>query len=175
MTSTEVSADLIEWAALARYDYKVIGDSVRFSTPGGGICVYIRPSDLDEDWITVSESERGGSEENYIFSAGTLATVEKYFWVDFGFEIRMGRGLPRLIFPVEPGQISPGYFVAAVGADTLELRDSYLNAVARAPDGLTGRSLLLKVSNFLDYSPEELRASYLDPKGHPIFPRNKAT
>jgi len=172
MTSTELSADLVDWAALARYGYVRREDWFRFSTEGGGTSFYIRPSEMDHGWFTVTESERR-EPENLIFSAASLDIVEKYFWADFGFVIRMSRRLPRLVFSLDADDIAEGYSMTAAGQELLELRDPAAKAIAKASDELTGKSLLAELSHVIGYSAEELHASYLDAAGHPIFPRTR--
>lgn len=171
MTLTEPSAELVARGKFAGYEYARLGESFRFSTAGGGTSFYIRPSDVDHGWYTVTESERGAGED-FAFSAACLDVVEKFFWTEFGFAIRMSRSLPSLVFPLRPENVAPGYSLTSAGKDLVELRYSNTMVIARACGDLTGLSLLVKLSNIICYSQEELRASYQDPAGRPIFPRS---
>ncbi len=108
MTLTESTAELVAWGKFAGYEFARLGESFRFSTSGVGTSFFIRPSDVDHGWYAVTESERGAGED-FVFSAVSLDVVQKFFWTEFGFSIRMSRSLPRLVFPLELENIAPGY------------------------------------------------------------------
>lgn len=173
MTLMELSAELVDWARIERFTYVNGGDALQLYSPGGETRYYIRHARKGEKGFTVTQADRGGSEE-FIFTAASLAVVEKYFWVKFGFGIRMSRRMPRLVFPRKSDEIAPGYELRSVQPDMIDLLGAGMEVLATTYDELGGRSLLVELSYVIGYSPEQLRASYLDPNGRPIFPLREA-
>lgn len=165
-----LSPDLLSWAELAGATYADTGEALRLCTSGGESCDFIRPAQTDATWLDVTRSSRRQGEA-FLFSAASMDAVEKYFWMSFGFDIRLTQRLPRLVFPIRPEELGSGYGLRSLQPDMLELIDPEGRSIVRTFDGHSGTSLLVKLSNVLGYSPDELRASYLDPAGHPIFPR----
>ena len=165
----EISADLVGWAELAGYSYAREGDAILLYSSGGETCYYIRRDHDRDPWIIVTESDRGGGEE-FVVAAASQAILEKYFWNDFGFDIRMARRQPRLVFPTKPEELPSGYLIEELN-DRLVLTDSRGALIARGRNSSTGRSLLVELAAIVGYSAQELKESYLNPDGKPIFPR----
>jgi len=169
----ELSADLVSWAELAGFTYSHVDDAAMLYSSGGETCYYIRSVDNGSAWLDVTETDRGGDDEQFIFSAASLDILERFFWVKFGFSIRMSRHLPRLVFPTKIEEIPPGYEVKAESNAMLILVDAEGLALARSRNSSSGTFLLVKLASVLGFSVEDLRASYLHPDGHPIFPRQR--
>lgn len=166
----ELSADLVAWARLAGYSCSREADAILLFSSGGETCYYIRSGLDDTAWIVVTEADRGG-QEKYVFSAANQEVLEKYFWNYFGFGIRMAARQPRLVFPTKREDIPSGYSIEIDSADRLLLTGPENNPIAQSRNSSTGTSLLVELAAVVGYSVEDLKDSYINPQGHPIFPR----
>ena len=166
----KISEDLQEWARRASYDLTpsdASGAALFWSVPGGETRLYIRETSDGSNVLT--RSERGGAEQ-FVLSAPTLCPIERYLWGLFGADIRSVLGLPRIDIPSEITDLAQGYELSELGAAsqrTLRRADGEAVAVAR------GRTLsvwtLVELSRLLSASVEDLKASYEDSSGRPLF------
>lgn len=172
MIVPEISEALIDWAANAGMNYSVFESSgaACFANGGGEYRYYIRESTADPGWYVVTRASRNESEW-FVFSANDLASVEKYFWVSFGADIRTVQRLPRLAFPTEPEDVAGGFAVKFSGDGESVLVDRAGKPIVRAGgDDITDIFLLVMMSYCLGVSAGDLKRSFSDPNGKPVFP-----
>jgi hypothetical protein len=171
MMVPEISGALIDWASNAGMSYSIFESdgAACFANAGGEYRYYIRES-ADSGWYTVTKASRNDPEW-LVFSASDLAGVEKYFWASFGADIRTVQGLPRVEFPTESEDIAHGFSVKLSGQGESVLVDGAGKPVIRAGgDDITDIFLLVMMSYCLSASVADLKSSFTDPQGRPIFP-----
>ena len=165
-----LSSDLQEWAGQARFELTPSdpsGAAMFWSAPGGETRFYIRHS--DDGWTTLQRSERGGP-ERFVLATSTRPAMERYLWGLFGVDVRSLRGLPRIETPSEISELAPGYTVSDLDEnDHRTLIDNDGRAVARARKRTLSLWTLVELSHYLAASVEDIKASYEDPSGRPLF------
>ncbi|QEN15556.1 Imm61 family immunity protein [Mycolicibacterium sp. ELW1] len=171
MTIPAMPDDLIAWARLAGMSYSESESTSAavFSNGGGEYRYYVRRSVDEPGWVTVTKASRADP-ERFLYTASDLAIVEKYFWATFGADIRSVQRQSFLAFPTEPEDLSEGFSLRRPSEGVLLLADPSGDAIVRARDGVVYETMLVMMSYWLKFSVAELRAAFLDPSGHPLFP-----
>ena len=170
MIDCPYTKEFLDWAALDRHTLSVEDGVWRLTDPGAELRYYIR---LSEAGYTLTFAERGG-DEGFEMSAYDIAVIERYLTDVFGSDIRDSREFPDIMpspLPLQINNIAPGYTLKEVG----EARVALLNwrgAVRAVMYGDTKTNAFTPVgfSWIVDASLADLRASYLDPDGLPLFP-----
>ena len=147
----------------------------------GGVWVLTTYSDVDfyvrrvSGLFVLTKRERGETEE-MIMSADDFAALERHLTAMFGFSIRSRHRLPPIFLkgrpgPAGSGDVAPGYRLEQSSDHIVSLLDADGQICAVFPSGLDGVSRdAVEFSWFADASLEDLRRSYLDPDGLPLFP-----
>lgn len=172
MTIPAFSSNLIAWACEAGMTYSESESSSAsiFSSGGGEYRYYVRQSDDEGGWFTVSKASRADP-ERFLFAACEFEIVERYFCATFGADIRSIQRSSMLEFPTEPEGLASGYTLRRPSDRVLLLADPSGRAIVRARDGGVYVTLLVMMSHWIGYSISELESAFLDPSGYPVFPR----
>lgn len=142
------------------------GAALFWTDPGGEIRFYIRSS--AKDVYIVSSAQRASAEQFELYGT-SMKTIERYLFGIFGSDVRSRRLLSRLIVPTKQGQLAPGYSLDEPDAEGFTcLRDSN-GLVAKAQGIVTSISTLTKLSHLLSATLTDIRASYENPEGRPLF------
>jgi hypothetical protein len=170
----EISTQLREWAELAGYTLTP-GSSTEdgravFWSDGGEIRHFIGIGYTD--WFVVTDSDRLGSE--YLdLAAPSMATIETYFFGKFGRFIRSRKQLPRVHMPVTHEEISAGFVTRAKIFDGVErlalIASDGLEVAVSSGDQFSGTAELAKLSLYLTANVDDIKSSYLNPSGKPLF------
>ncbi|ADG99274.1 conserved hypothetical protein [Segniliparus rotundus DSM 44985] len=160
--------DLIEWARRTSWDFTPSdgsGEAVFWSVPEGETRYGIKTA--PHGWFEVAKTSRDG-ERHVEFLAAATDTVARYFWGEFGKDVRNKAELPRLSFPKNEQDISPGYSLSRRG-EALELIGPHQNILARGEAGILDVMRFVQLSHLLNSSVQEIKASFLNPQGGPLF------
>jgi len=166
MNESPYSDGLVEWAKRAEYDLTRADGAWLFASPGGELRDYLRK--LDGLW-TLTHAERGGW-EHFTMAAAEMADVERYLTVDYGDAIRSGRRLPMIWTAFEIEMVCPGYQITVPEKGKLALSKADGGVRIICAGGRNSAMRAVEFSWVADVSMDELRASYLDPDGLPLFP-----
>ena len=170
MTAPTVSKGLIEWASKAGYAFTREDDSgaaIFWSNPGGEIRYYLRTD--RGGGITLTSAERGSAEQFEIFTCSVNA-MERYLLPIIGIDLRSKKGLRRIKTPRTIEEVAEGYRVGE--ADSEGYRNLYFpsgEVAARSRGRTNSIPTLTELSHFLQASEADLRNSYEDPDGRPLF------
>jgi len=165
MSRSPYSDAFIQWAALAGNTLSLYKDIWVLADNGGELCYYLRSTDMH----TITQVERGGSEV-FIMSAMSILDIERYFTVLFGGDIRSGRRLRRISCTTGLDTLYSHCKTPLVKKSRLALVDPYGQTRGYFPAPIGRADDVIWFSWILDASLEDLRASYLDPDGLPLFP-----
>ena len=164
-----VSDDLMTWAAMAGYRLTPedqSGGAVFSTDPGGEIRFFLRRS--AKDVYIVSSAQRASAEQYELYGT-SMKTIERYLFGIFGSDVRSRRLLPRLIIPTEQGHLAPGYSLDESDDDGFTCLRDPNGLVAKARGRVTSTSTLTKLSHLLSAALPDVRTSYEDPDGRPLF------
>ena len=159
--STEFSA----WVRLANWDIIDQGDTVVVASPGGEIRFLYR---VDRAGVfSVARAERAESERPVLWSNASLVP-ERYLTAEIGDEVRSKLGLPQIVLPLDDDSVPPSIRIIPGSAHVLELVGTL--------DGTLGQfsergypEPIVQYSHYANASLSELRASFLDSNGAPVF------
>ena len=168
MNDCPYSEKLLEWATMAHYGELSFKDSA-----------WVLGETETRWWLrsagglyTLTKNDRGG-EERFIMEAADIEDVERYLITLFGFGIRSDHGL-RMISGtgVVPEGVNPAYHLREVAWAKVAVINTITNQTRVIIRGGLGTSAsdATEFSWIADASLEDLRASYLDPDGLPLFP-----
>ena len=170
MTAPVVSTRLIEWGNRAGYAFTPESDSgaaIFWSEPGGEIRYYLRAD--PSGGITLTSAERASSEQFELFTS-SMDAMERYLIPLMGIDYRSRAGLPRVKTPRKPEEVAAGYRIG--DADSDGYRNLYSPSgelAARARGRVNSIPTLTELSHFMLASESDLRTSYEDPDGLPLF------
>ena len=171
MSPPPFTGEFVEWIALNHYRIVVRGDAWVL-TDFSDVDFYIRRA---SDVFVLTKTERGGH-ERFVMSASNAADVERVLTMSFGFSIRCEMGLPFIFLKGRPGLVSvadaaPGFRLEAESGDRVAVVTETREVRARVYGDLGLNSdEAVKFSWIADARLEDLRRSYLDPGGLPLFP-----
>lgn len=164
MSESPYSDQLLEWAAMTRAELCWRGGA--WCLDHGEIEYFVRQ---DAGMWTLTRSERGQAEK-FEMAAPDMADIERQLTLRFGGSIRSRRDFPMIWSSSKPSLANPEFRVVQAGDARLALvaADGSVRAVFRgtmdyAPD-------LPEFSWVADVPLDDLRASFLDPDGMPLFP-----
>jgi len=168
MISFPFTEQFSQWVSLI--GYKILAkDDAWVITDYGETTYYV---DFVKIGYVASVTQRGGAKQ-FLINASSI-DVERFLTDIFGSDIRSVLSLPDIRsvpLPLQAGNIAPGYSLRAVSPGKVALVST--TGILRATiHGSTTSSAFIPVwfSWIIDASLEELRASYLDPNGLPLFP-----
>ena len=134
-----------------------------FATSGGEVRNFLR---IVDDQLMLTQAQRTNTRERLVSSSPLLTDMEKFLTYYFCRSLREERRLPMLLvvsIPVTVDKVAPGFTITDAGVrDELHQRGE---SVVRAGVDLE----LVEFSHYVTLSPEEIRASALDPEGEPHF------
>jgi Immunity protein 61 len=170
----EIPARLEEWGKLAGYSLTSASPAhdgrTVFWSAGGEVRFYVGAS--DDGWFVITRAERMGP-EHFQLAAPSMDTIQRYFFGDFGSDIRSNRGLPIVAIPESKEEVSAGFTIdnrLFEGAERLALISSDGSTVAISGSGkLIGTAELVDLSLCLTATIDDIIASSLDPDGKPLF------
>lgn len=169
VTAPGVSQHLTEWAELAGYAFTPLdhsGAALFWSDPGGEIRFYVRAG---SDGLTLTKSERAAPEQFELF-ARSLEVIERYLLGVFGWEIRARLHLARFKTPRTMGGIAGQYQIKDADPEGVKrLLDEGGETIAMARGKVTGVAILVELSHLLASPIDEIKISYQDVEGKPIF------
>ena len=131
---------------------------VVFFTDPGELRDYVREVD---GAVVVTEVERS-SAEVFEMSATNVEDAAKFLVVRFGFGIRTRMGLPYLRIPLGLDAIAEGWNVEKV-----DDRWVAASGLSRRLATFARGSLAAEFTHYGDRGVDEIRESFLDPKGRP--------
>jgi hypothetical protein len=130
-----------------------------------------------DGWLTVNQSDRLGPED-LVLSSPTIDVVDKYLLAKLGSTIRERRDLPRLKFPTSSDGIYDGYRIQQKefdGTPRYTLFDAVGSIVAFSGFGqLVANLELVRLSYHLESTLDEIKISYLEENGSPLFNFDKS-
>lgn len=153
-----------EWAAAAGYEvFREPGATIVASAGGEIRYTATREGDV----ITLFRSERAEDDAPVMRSTDPL-DIDRYLTAQLGVAVRSRRGLPRLSFPFEPGDTAPGLRFEELpdGWSTL-VREGGTRIAAQFRD--TSMHPAVRFSLYADADVAEVRRSFADPSGAPLF------
>lgn len=151
--------DLGDWARLAGRGARAeSGGVVFFTDPGGEVRDYVREVD---DAVVVTQVQRS-SAEVFEMSATNVEDAAKFLVVRFGFGIRTRMGLPYLRIPLGLDAIAEGWNVKKV-----DDRWVAASGLSRRLATFARGSSAAEFTHYGDRGVDEIRGSFLDPKGSP--------
>jgi len=160
MSRPPYSPEFIEYADMAGLELRYIDDVWSLETPGGEIRRYLREA---SGVFTVTWVERG-SPEGFVMSAADIDDVDRYLMAEMGSSIRSRRRMGRIYGPRQESPLAPGWTARLDPKGRWQLFDP--NGRSRAT---LNKGEAVRFSWIGDASLEDLRASYLDPDGAPLF------
>lgn len=132
---------------------------------------------FQDNWLVVTSSERLGDEQ-FELAATSLFVVERFFFGNFGEDIRSGRRIdgrrpPRLAQPRTAADVYDGFRIGRInfgGRSHLGLNDPAGKTIAvAAGDELTGTMRLAELSLYVNSKVSEIKESFQSPDGQPLF------
>jgi len=159
MTDMVFTQAFMEWIDLLHYQL-VTKDDVWVVTDHGETTYYVHH---DDSSYTLNETQCSHNED-FLMSGKDAADVERYLTWLMGSPIRSLRGLPFMYHAWKPSDIRPGWSAAKSDSHWV-LHDPHGD---RATFHDCDDAVLY--SWIADASTEDVRASYLDPNGSPLFP-----
>ena len=164
MSDLEASDDLmlprlLHWVALAQREYRPLQHGFEITRRGNGRG-YI---------VTLDDRTTVDSEGEFEFSSTSMDAVERFLIARLGSEARI-REFPAVLVPSSPGDLAAGFALHHVRDDEscwALVRDGA--EVARVRRGDDDYSPAVEFSRMVDADPWELRDSFLDPEGLPLF------
>ncbi|GAA3871506.1 hypothetical protein GCM10022381_13250 [Leifsonia kafniensis] len=163
--------EFIEW--LRRADHTIgRSDSDRIAiAPRGGEWVYFL-AEIQGGWIRVTRSDRGG-DEGWEFDAASLEVIEHHFTADVGNIVRSRSGISGDVrLPTRAKELASGASLHAVTeGENAGREELVLNGEILGVFKLYGRDFhpAVAASVYCSGSLAEIRESFLDPEGRPLF------
>jgi len=117
-------------------------------------------------------TKRDRNIDYFVMSASDITDIERYLTDVYGEDLRDMHGLPMIMGAgVTPAKLAPTFSLVEVSSDKVALlcQDGSTRAILYG-DTDTCAYLAVEFSWIADVSLEELRASYRDPDGLPLFP-----
>ena len=169
MNDSPYSDTLIEWAAMAGLSLSFYDGIWVLADLGGEIRYYLHSTDVH----TLTQAERGDP-ESFLVSAVNITDIERYLMNSWESTIRYRRSLPYISsdpLPLQACDIAPGYSLREVepGKAAIVSSDGTVRVIIRG-DTTSTAFIPVWFSYILDASLKDLRASFLDPDGLPLFP-----
>ncbi len=167
-----LSAACIGWARSAHYITEPVdgGDVQLRSEAGAPSRYFIRRRGTDR--LALTESGDDAEEHPRLFVA-EIAVLEKHLFALFADDIRDDLDLPFLEMDRSIDAIAAGYQVSDIerGYRTLTRRGGA--PVAAAPDPTLSLLTLVPLSHYIQWSIADLKRSFLNPAGTPLFHRGR--
>lgn len=162
-----LSSTFEEWAARASMAVLVGADVIEVAdSPGGEIRFYVRES--EPGMLRLSRAERSEAERPIMWSSDWL-DVERYLTMEVGYQVREASGLGMLDSPLRLEEIAASYSIVPVDTDLLALRSTGGETLqARFPRNQDPWPLL-KFSVIAVATLSQIRSSFLDAEGFPLF------
>jgi len=153
-----------DWASLAGYQL-IAKNNECLVTDFGETSYDIRSSDG-----MYSLTSRQRSVEQFLMSSIDVVDSERFLTALLGDDIRACRHLPRISYAAQLTDICPDCQIVDEGENRLILVDGLgqNRAIFRSPIDIADD--VIWFSWILDAPLENLRASYLNPNGRPLFP-----
>jgi hypothetical protein len=167
MMESPFSPEFVDWAQLASYTLKLEHDAWVLDD-SDGVREYVRYT--DGFWILTNQSRN--DPESFLMQAAEAVDIERFLTSEYGAYIRLRRRL-RMIdgTGVTPEGMSPRYGLVAVAWAKVAVIDERGETRAILLGNMkTSAYNANEFSWIADASLEDLRASYLDPGGLPLFP-----
>ncbi|WP_172829620.1 Imm61 family immunity protein [Microterricola viridarii] len=164
VTVREALSGLVEFAALGGWQWaEPHGAAFSFMTGDpDDVCT------VEDSGYVIRKHERG-MVSRPVIRAARLADIEKFLSFRYGNAVRRGRGLPALWLADAPdaelGAEQNGFSASGTPADT---RVSWTEPSGRQEVVLTYRSAG-EWARYARFSAQEIRDSFLNPAGSPIF------
>lgn len=160
-----MSIDFDAWAAEAGYEVFREADSTVVASADGGEIRYTVAR--EGDTLTLFRAERGEDDVPQLRTSDPV-DAERYLSAQLGIAVRSRRGLPRLSFPFEPEDTAPGFRFATLadGWATLIRSDGVAIAAALVD---TSMHPAVRFSYYADADPADIRRSFAEPSGAPLF------
>ncbi|MGU3497685.1 Imm61 family immunity protein [Mycobacterium sp. C31M] len=172
MTTPVVSERLVELALSARYSLTPedgSGAALFWSNPGGEIRFYLRRN--ASGGITMTSSERAGTEQ-FELAAVSMEVMERHLFGIFHHSVRSRHRLPRLEMPCRREEIADGHWISDQdSAGYIHLFGVAGTLLASDRGGLGGVGVLVELSHLIASPLEDIKRSYEDPEGRPLFVR----
>ena len=170
MIDCPYSPEFLDWALKVNRELSLEDEAWLLADSGGELRNYLR---LSEAGYTLTFAERGGA-ENFKMAAYDIIDIERYLTDVFGSSIRSRGGLPYIMpspVPLHASDTAPGYKLEEAGQNRVALLNSQGDVrVVMYGDVNTEASTPVCFSWIVDANLADLRASYLDPDGLPLFP-----
>ena len=169
--SAELSEEFEEWAAGAGYEVFREWESTIVATRNGGEIRYT--VSRTGDTFTVLRAER--AEDDIPLMRTTRAIdVERYLTAQLGIAVRSRRELPRLSFPFQPEDAAPGFRFQDIAPGWATLVRADGNPI-EATFADTSMHPAVRFSFYADADPADVRRSFTDPSGSPLFTQTLET
>jgi Immunity protein 61 len=130
------------------------------------MCYLVRGSDTEG--YVLSSSERLQDEQFELFGT-SLSVIERHLFAVFGTAIRSHLRLPRLSFPGKLEELAQGYSLTEVDSDGYRWLVNASGSLAKARGRVSSISTLVRLSHLLSNSLADIKISFEDPGGHPLF------
>ena len=158
-----------EWAALIRYRLVARGDTWLI-TDYGETSYQVSRTD---GTYTLTEKQRGT--EQFLMSAADGVDIERCLVTEMGFSIRSTKKLPYIFLNGKPGpatidDLAPGYTVRQPSPRRVSLIGTNGIRAVFAGKLPTNVRDAVEFSWIANADLADIRASYLDPDGLPLFP-----
>ena len=137
---------------------------------GGEIRYTVSRSD---DTFTVARAERAEDDMDLMRTTRAI-DVERFLTAQIGIPARSRRGLPRLLFPFQPEDAAPGFRFQQLDQGWATLVRTDGNPID-ATFADTSMHPAVRFSYFADADPADIRRSFADPSGSPLFAQTLET
>ncbi|MCL2455858.1 MAG: TNT antitoxin family protein [Micrococcales bacterium] len=160
MTILPYSPEFIEYAKSAGYKPYETDGEWSLENSGGETRIYLRQN---SGMFVLTRADRAES-ESYIMSAPDATDIERYLTIRMGSSIRSSRRLGFIFTPWNVTDLAPGW-VAVVGLDGRWR----LTGPDKCDRAVFYDDAAVEFSWFSNVSLADIRSSYLDPDGAPLF------
>ena len=157
--SVPFTSGFLDWISLLRYEVEATGDSWTV-TDHGETTYHVR---LDDAEYVLTETPMY-FKEHFLMAAKEVVDCERYLTWLMGASIRDLQGLRFIYSARKPEDINPGWSVSKSGRAWI-----LWDATGNQRCTFNGDRAIM-FSWIADAQLEDLRASYLDPDGLPLFP-----
>ena len=169
--SSPFTIEFSEWIGRLGYRIQVSGDAWML-TNFSEMTYYVR---AEEGRYVLHEQSRNDPPE-FVMSASSVVDIERHLTTYFGFSVRSMLRLPYIFVGGRPGfstvaNAAPEFRLELLERSRVGLVDANGHVRCVFYGDLADRSCnAVEFSWFADASLEDLRRSYLDPDGLPLFP-----
>lgn len=171
MAVVDLGEELLRWTCLAGYEVSDTHDGrVIFFNAGGELRIYLER--LESGWIRVTTAERAGN-ESWLMEAANSEVLEKWLTVYLGGTVRgllLREGM--VVMPGRFGEVRGGFHIRRITETTTgSRREISFNGRSLAVFGgyQEGNYEAVQFSRYWERSNCEIRDSFLDPTGRPLF------